>query len=385
MKLQFSLFFSILALLCIGFLHILYNRYHYLISSSFNNKTSEVAEHLINRTTTIPIHTEQNQLQNSVYAPSKYAYITLLHGVDKTNRYKGFLLNTIIMKKSLDKLGCKADFIVMIGFTYSDEKKLSDILDDIKLLENFNIKLYFLPRILEQTINPIINFAEMALLKITPWSLVQYEKIQYLDGDIMPIKNMDCYFELKVNTFNTGNASPLNSGWFLAIPNITDYQKMREKAVLRLTHKWNTKLGWGNTIPKHALKFRNGHFVKKWDFNGASLDQGLLTDYFVLKEGRSMLLDVKEASLFAPNFAISRESIDNVLTCCDGYPPIDTFLHFTGKSKPWINGDSSNVKRKGVKLWLNRLDELNLPINSSSLRSSGLPLNSPLGYFHPNK
>jgi hypothetical protein len=48
---------------------------------------------------------------------SRFAYITLLHGIDNTFSYRGFLYNALITKKSLSALGSTADFIVMIGFT----------------------------------------------------------------------------------------------------------------------------------------------------------------------------------------------------------------------------------------------------------------------------
>jgi len=72
-----------------------------------------------------------------------------------------------------------------------------------------------------------LGFAEMALLKITPWSFTHYKRIQFLDGDVMPTKNMDCFFQLNMNTYTIGAASPLNSGWYLAVPNIEAYNWMK--------------------------------------------------------------------------------------------------------------------------------------------------------------
>lgn len=55
--------------------------------------------------------------------------------------------------------------------------------------------------------------------------------------------------------------------------------------------KWDERLGWGTPLPSD-LQYRGGSkAVLKWAFNGASLDQGLLTDYFVLHQGRVQLLD----------------------------------------------------------------------------------------------
>ena len=166
----------------------------------------------------------ESGLEN-VAAKSKNSYITLLSGIDKSLKYRGFLYNTLIMKDSLLKLGSTADFIVLIGFTNEHDEydsKTNDIYkQDINLLKSHNIIVYVLPRLINFTSSsspsssstnnditmnklpplPRLTFAEMALLKITPYSLIQYEKIQYLDGDVLPVKNMDCFFNINYNTF----------------------------------------------------------------------------------------------------------------------------------------------------------------------------------------
>jgi hypothetical protein len=45
----------------------------------------------------------------------------------------------------------------------------------------------------------------------------------------MPIRNMDCFFKLGQNTFTVGAVSPLNSGWYVAIPDKKAFEYMREK------------------------------------------------------------------------------------------------------------------------------------------------------------
>ena len=142
-------------------------------------------------------------------------------------------------------MGSSADFITMIGYNDMADKELFK--EDINLLESYGIIIFNLPRLLDNSIK--LSFAEMALLKITPWSFTQYERIQYIDGDVMPTRNMDCFFELQLNTFTIGAVSPLNSGWFLAIPNIEDYHYLKEKAVWRLGKDWDTELGWQEKMP----------------------------------------------------------------------------------------------------------------------------------------
>ena len=311
---------------------------------------------------------------------SRYAYVTLIHGIDDTFRYRGYLYNVMIMKTALHSFGSEADLVVLIGFSKGGYHEMYQ--EDIDRLTSIGIKIVYLPRLLEVEEKEKVNFAEMALLKITPFSFTQYEKIQFFDGDIMPTKNMDCYFELEQNTFNTGNASPLNSGWFLAIPNLEDFHALRAKAIKRLNEKWSVDDGWGEALPPW-IRFRNGKHPPSWNFNGASLDQGLFTHYFVINEGRVLLLDPKQGRKYN---GLGKEPTvyDNLqvpLQCCKGRLPVSSFAHFTGKSKPWLN-DIRGSKRKDTKLWGHFLDSLDLPVNSSNIHE--LALKPPLGYFAPN-
>lgn len=272
---------------------------------------------------------------------SKFAYITLIHGIDNTFTYRGFLYNALIMKKALSRLGSTADFIVMLGFTtLGDTLDYRLFSDDIGLLKEAGMRIFYLPRL--RPVHRKVSFTEMALLKITPWNLTEYDKIQYFDGDILPTKNMDCFFKYQIDTFNTGNASPLNSGWFLAIPNPRVFLAMREKSLSRLAAPWDQKSGWGTAIPS-GVTFRGGKPVKLWNFNGASLDQGLLFDTYAL-HGTVMLLDTSEGLRYTEG-KIKKEQLKAIYTVSGGKAPSKCFAHFTGRSKPWLqNLDKTKVK-----------------------------------------
>ena len=311
---------------------------------------------------------------------SNFAYITLLHGVDKTFSYRGFLYNALIMKQSLIDLGSKADFIIMIGFTTTAAQLDYQLFkDDISLLENAGFRIFYLPRLRPE--KKKVDFMEMALLKITPWNLMEYEKIQYFDGDVLPRKNMDCFFKYETDTFNTGNASPLNSGWFLCIPNPLIYNEMLAKAVLRIETPWDEEKGWGTKIPK-GVTFRGGSKkVKNWNFNGASLDQGLLFDTYAM-HGTVTLIDVNTATKYSSNGKQEMIDLKTVNKGSNGKSPTQFFIHYTGAQKPWLQ-KLKKVTDKNVLLWFELLDKLNLTINSKN--SNLLRTKIPLGLFAANK
>lgn len=310
---------------------------------------------------------------------SKYAYVTLIHGIDESFKYRGYLYNVMIMKTALASYGSTADFIVLLGFTQDGDR--TPFQSDIDKLKEIGIRIYYLPRLVD---TPKVHFGEMALLKVTPWSFTQYEKVQFFDGDIMPKSNMDCYFELEQNTFNVGNASPLNSGWYLAITNIQDYENLKAMAVKRLTERWDEVKGWGGVPPAEWLHNARGkHIFAKWTFNGASLDQGLLTHYFVVNNGRVMLINGPNSAKKYSGEGRDGKSI-SYAKFCNGKPPTSVFAHFTGKSKPWLNDIRTARRGSPLETWGKFLDGLRLPnVNTSNIHTQALK--PPLGYFHPNK
>jgi len=213
--------------------------------------------------------------------------------------------------------------------------------------------------------------------------------------------NMDCLFHLNLNTFNTGNASPLNSGWFLIVPDMQDYAALRRQAMQRLGRRWNEEKGWGRGIPKTYVFFRGGkREVRRWSFNGASLDQGLFLHYFVLTQGRIQLVDVKDVVVYDQYPHHYVVSVQQSLQCCQSSErqrdssnthgvdpsgpllPTDMFYHFTGRSKPWLQS-LSRPKDHSLELWAHYLDSFGFNVNSSNIGQ--FKLKSPLGYFYPNK
>lgn len=321
---------------------------------------------------------------------SKFAYVTLISGIDKSQKYRGFLYNAMIMKKSLAKLGSTADFIALIGFSVADDTTQYE--KDLDLLRDHGIIVFYLPRFLDK--NTKLTFAEMALLKITPWSFTQYERIQFLDGDVMPTQNMDCFFQLSANAFTVGAASPLNSGWYLAIPDQRVHEYLKERSLWRLKCDWDEERGWLERLTDFDLTFRGGgRAVTKWGFNGADMDQGLLTHYYLLNHGSALLIDtdshvVRKFDVGLKHKPDTKLKMKDVLEKCNGIVPTSFYAHFTGRSKPWIvDKDEQAVPSKKIKksspnliLWMELLDQLGLPVNSSNVKDLGL--GSPLGYFN---
>ena len=218
----------------------------------------------------------------------RHAYVSLLHGVDESLQYRGYLLSWLVQRRALAKLRVQADVVLMVGFSNGSRAEVTHpiILADLALLRRLEVVVYYLPRlapvdVVDQTIlsEQLLQqhdnkekyssndsqvpqqvaahakrvFLEMTMLKIVPWSFTQYTSLQFLDADVLPFKNMDCLFHLPVNTFISANKSPLNAGWFLVRPSLREYRRLRELAVWRLHTPWDQAVGWDAALlPAHS-------------------------------------------------------------------------------------------------------------------------------------
>lgn len=124
------------------------------------------------------------------------------------------------------------------------------------------------------------------------------------------------------------------------------------------------------------------------EFNGADMDQGLFLHYFVINKGNALLIDTetKLVRYFEKGLLHEQSKIftsQNSLSSCTGVLPTQAFAHFTGRSKPWmLEPEMFENARKGgsLEIWINHLNSLNLPVNSSNIL--GMSLGSPLGFFN---
>jgi len=136
------------------------------------------------------------------------------------------------------------------------------------------------------------------------------------------------------------------------------------------------------------LTVRGGAKVKKWDFNGADMDQGLLTHYFVNKFGNGMLIDTVLKTAWTYRKGLlgedgTKTTMSAALQCCGGGSPLSLFAHFTGRGKPWmldLTKLENNKRNANILKWAKHLDSLDLEIKSTNIFQLGL--GSPLGFFN---
>lgn len=312
---------------------------------------------------------------------AKYAYVVLIHSMDNTYQYRGYLLSCLVIKHELQHTySSTADFVALISMKQAHYYNNYIIQHDLSLLSNAGYKLHNLDRIrINNSTNSnnsdTVSNLESFLMKIYVWNMVEYDRIQFLDCDVLPLMNMDCLFLLDINTFISDRASLINAGYFVAIPNKTDYNNLLTLARWRLSNPWNCSKGYGKPIFNFVRFKTRSKTINHWKFHGAELEQGLLVHYFLqMKQIATRYIEYSIVENYNGNCSIIT-TVDptNTITVCNRkILPTKAFFHFTGDNKPWIIISKMKRRlypevRKMLIRWVSVVSETNIGINSSNL------------------
>ena len=377
------------------------------------------------KTTAFQEETQSRDSNHGTLTPSshsKYAYMFLIGGIDpSTPGYRGFLYNVMIATYLLRAHGSKSDIIL---FLQMDANATMDtILDkEEKELRDLGIKFRYMEKPEHQ------GFAHIVMEKFQILTLTEYERVTYLDADILPVINLDYYMDLSVqgvfqpNYVVATKGEPSNGGLFMISPQEGDYEALQtiihnqKESVKELGYPWWNKTdGWGHSFLEEGDMWEGTKKAgSKWGFWGAQSDQGLLyywTKYYRKsvtifrgnvvenwingtngKPMKNETLDpVNITQLYAP------QSRSAILHNChrrqaaDNYNckmPYQDHMHYTGKQKPWQQGYSAiRLGSPGqdwwYDLWFNSLfnasAEFGWNITDENVNDH-LQAHSPLGY-----
>lgn len=348
----------------------------------------------------------------------RFSYAFLVAGC-QPNRptYRGYLYNIAVAKYLLSYYNSTADVVAMIRMhPKSDHTTLPP--EHEAILTKSGVKVKYLPK-------PVFdNFHTAMMDKFRLLELVEYDRVLYLDADVMPINNLDFMFEKSVghdkqlenNTILAFNNEPANGGFFMLTPNKDDYIEIKKIIMKREAegYDFDAEKGFGHVITppdKWISLFESG---RKWDFYASFSDQGLLyhwTKY--VKKCVTILLGERVVTYKADEngniLVVRNETSKNVFNNVH-FPktklrirnankmnhvvPYNTFVHFVEATKPWFDRHAKNPPKdidsiedatSTKQLWYHVLrkvnEKYNLNIDAENL-SIGRPL---LGLFPTNQ
>jgi hypothetical protein len=216
---------------------------------------------------------------------SPYAYAFVIGGCNPAKpAYRNYIYNIIVATRILRSEGSKADVFVFFQMSYdSPSETLPE--EDVRVLEAMNIKFRYIPK------SKIENFFKTMLDKFRILGLTQYRRVLFMDGDVMPTRNLDYLFELsdgpdailKPNFVITGSQEPANGGFFMLAPGEGELEEMNEiihqreiKAQSLPYPYFDEVAGWGHEILPPDKWNRLSSSGTNWTFWAAFADQGLL-------------------------------------------------------------------------------------------------------------
>jgi len=352
-----------------------------------------------------------NRPDNRQQSPYSYAWVLGAIHEDKW-AYKGFLWDIIISANLLRKQGSTADFWVFVRL--SPESKLDDLpSEDRRLLEAVGVNIKVLDKPEKE------SFAQLVFDKFLTINMTDYKRVMFLDGDLIPLLNLDYIFHLsdpdhadtptliKPNLITASLSEPCNTGMFMVEPSVESFAKYNDAVLKRresaktLPYPYFDYLeGWGRNFKNHNENWRSVKTKSNgWHFHASHSDQGLMLYWskYLVQEVTIVISDIVEnwkpgldgdpvresevKGLFAP---YQGKPLVHQWSCEKPYderkggetrndwrcfPPINSVAHFMGKTKPWKQklrgGDFANLldysyrQRAAKNLWFLELQEIN--------------------------
>lgn len=333
-----------------------------------------------------------NRTTDFPFSQSLFAYAFVIGGCDpeKPPTYQNYLFNIAISTKILREVNSTADVVALFQMAQDVPAGATLPLRDLQLLHALGVYVYYIP---QQTTGRQ-SFYRTQLDKFRILGLTQYERILFMDGDVMPLGNLDLLFELSVNgtlqenVVMRGLYEPANGGFFLIKPGtLEDIQRViawREETALQLPYPhFDADLGWGHllTTPWLAQKEQGTN----WTFLAAFADQGLLY-YYTMYHQKSVSFLLRDGTAenwqYTPEGTVELRSQVSLLnfsvTEISAIPgrhhnykfPLNSFIHFTGVAKPWMRGGPPNdccteeTKYKDAKYyWFWELSKMNVALD----------------------
>ena len=222
-----------------------------------------------------------------------------------------YLKGIIALKKSLNLVNSKFD-LLCLSYNLKD--------DEIKKLEALDILIKKFP--VEKIKNPYFKRWDLDFAKLFLWSYLEYDKICWIDSDIILLKNIDEVFNIPI-TKNEIIASPANINPFLNnYDNKIYFNSFGQlqcglfilKPNLYIYNDLNKKLGILNSVDGSCQGFFSSYFKKNIKFICSSYNY------------------VKRGLIFDKDF-----NLDKIKA-----------LHYVGHPKPWIGCEKGYEKLQPI-------------------------------------
>lgn len=238
-------------------------------SSNNQNITRSTSKHILTSPNALlrTNHSELGEWNPTTYSTfvslsppkSRFAYVFMIWNCQPEPTipgYRPYLANMMISAKLLhERFGSQSDVVAMIKLKYkSNYTRLRP--EDESMLQRYNIRIIYLPKTPGgQGLNGT-GISDM-MNKFMVWNLTEYQRILYLDSDVMPLTNLDYLFHLSVQGILcptivvAGYLQPANGGFVVLAPNTTDFDNLQHiihNVMPRSFRQFDPVHGFGHSI-----------------------------------------------------------------------------------------------------------------------------------------
>ena len=315
-------------------------------------------------------------------SPNCYTMLVAATSLRRREAYLGYVTNALVSARALRRLGSSADFVVMVEYDRDEHNETSPPpLPEEALLASHGVRVAYVASAAPPT---WARFAATTARKFDAYLLDGCAKVQFLDSDVLPLKNMDYAFDAvdasAPDAFGAGVIEPAQGGWFLATPSAATRAAILAPAYrLGFDHKrfqGDDAAGWSGA-PLGAWHKQRGE-GRSWNFKGSKQVQGLLYQY-------ARFASYGTLRVFFPDRV---ETWPNATTPSVGPLPFKPgfllrhgdYAHYTGRAKPWLVREAEMPK---AKVWWDGFRDLHAATapEFAGLLNLTFPLARPRGGF----
>ena len=233
-----------------------------------------------------------------------------------------YLVGVLVLFASLQKQSVKYPLLVLISRNVSN--------DSLFQLKKNGINFKNIPEIQNPHIKDSNHIFNSAFDKLNIFNLIEFDKIVYIDADILVVDNIDELFESpSISAVNSGGGLPntmhwtqLNAGMLVIKPNQKMYHDMISKVSL--------------------LPSKDGS------------DQGFLQSYFPDWENEIILHLDQGYNMFS-GFLNQFHHLFFYDFAAKTPRKVIKMIHFWGDNKPWIRGREAIIHLYGLEAFANTL------------------------------
>ncbi|CAJ1971993.1 unnamed protein product [Sphenostylis stenocarpa] len=174
--------------------------------------------------------------------PHREAYATILHSAHM------YVCGAITAAQSIRMAGSTRDLVILVDDTISDYHRGG--------LEAAGWKIHTIQRIRNPKAEPEA-YNEWNYSKFRLWQLTDYDKIIFIDADLLILRNIDFLFEMPEITAIGNNATLFNSGVMVVEPSNCTFQLLMDHINEIVSYNGgdqgylNEIFTWWHRIPKH--------------------------------------------------------------------------------------------------------------------------------------